>query len=116
MGHALMENWTGLVVDIEVAHTTGTAERNAARSRRPWRVSSPSDRGGSSVRAGSAFAIAVVGHKDLSLAKRPSPLGGASKRELERCGFFRHCILRGLHNLCVPLVRRVMKYIGQIRP
>jgi hypothetical protein len=30
MGHALMENRTGLVVDIEVAHTTGTAERNAA--------------------------------------------------------------------------------------
>ena len=31
MGHALMENRTGLVVDVEVTHATGTAERDAAK-------------------------------------------------------------------------------------
>jgi transposase len=31
MGHALMENRTGLVVDVEVTHATGTAEREAAK-------------------------------------------------------------------------------------
>ncbi len=32
MGHALMENRTGLVVDVEVAHATDTAEREAAKT------------------------------------------------------------------------------------
>ncbi|CAI8739244.1 IS5 family transposase [Methylocaldum szegediense] len=31
MGHALMENRSGLVVDVEVTHATGTAERDAAK-------------------------------------------------------------------------------------
>ena len=31
LGHALMENRTGLVVDVEVTHATGTAERDAAK-------------------------------------------------------------------------------------
>jgi hypothetical protein len=32
MGHALMENRTGLVVDFEVTHAAGTAERDAAKA------------------------------------------------------------------------------------
>ncbi|WP_026610854.1 IS5 family transposase [Methylocaldum szegediense] len=32
MGHALMENRTGLVVDVEVTQATGTAERDAAKA------------------------------------------------------------------------------------
>jgi hypothetical protein len=32
MGHALMENRIGLVVDVKVTHATGTAEREAAKA------------------------------------------------------------------------------------
>jgi hypothetical protein len=32
LGHALMENRNGLVVDVEVTQTTGTAEREAAKA------------------------------------------------------------------------------------
>lgn len=32
LGHALMENRSGLVVDVEVTHATGTAEREAAHA------------------------------------------------------------------------------------
>ena len=32
MGHVLMENRSGLVVDVEVTHATGTAEREAAKT------------------------------------------------------------------------------------
>jgi transposase len=32
IGHALMENRNGLVVDVEVTHATGTAEREAAKA------------------------------------------------------------------------------------
>ena len=32
LGHALMENRNGLVVDVEVTHATGTAEREAAKT------------------------------------------------------------------------------------
>jgi IS5 family transposase len=31
LGHALMENRNGLVVDVETTHATGTAEREAAK-------------------------------------------------------------------------------------
>jgi hypothetical protein len=32
LGHALMENRNGLVVDVEVTQATGTAEREAAHA------------------------------------------------------------------------------------
>jgi len=51
MGHALMENRNGLIVDTQVSHATGTAERDVAlrmigRSRKPGRrVTLAADKG-----------------------------------------------------------------------
>ena len=41
MGHVLMENRNGLVVDVEVTHATGTAERDAAKAMVKRRITLP---------------------------------------------------------------------------
>jgi transposase len=53
MGHALMENRTGLVVDVEVTHATGTAEREAAKAMIERTVTQP----GATVGADKAYDV-----------------------------------------------------------